>query len=110
MLALPLLNTRAAGGHAAKTAGAAAASSHYGYFPGPLHMPRSHEAAATAAGEVQQQHGQDSDGAIKASVASLMSLPVMKAFCGEEGGKRRELVEKGALSMVGMAEKMRTHK
>ncbi len=66
-------------------------------------------AAVTAAGEGGEEEG-DPEGAIKASVASLMSLPAVQALAGAEGGKRRQLLEKGALSMVGMAEKLRAHK
>lgn len=116
MLALPLL-TRGGGGAGAAAghqhaAAVAAAGSHFGYFPGPLHMPPTH---ATAAGEEDDQQaaagGDDKEAAaIQASVASLLSLPAVKALVGEEGGKRRELVEKGALSAVSMAEKMRQHK
>lgn len=53
---------------------------------------------------------EEEDGAVKASVASLMSLPAVQTLAGEEGTKRRAVVEKGLLSSVSMAEKMRTHK
>ena len=101
MLALPLLTA------SAKAAAAKAGIAHhqYGYFPGPLRIPPD---AATAAGE--EAKDEDPDAAIKGSVASLLSLPAVQTLAGEEGGKRRALVEKGALSFVGLAEKMRTHK
>lgn len=68
-------------------------------------MPPGHnDEGVSAAGDA------DPEAAIRGSVASLMSLPIVKAFVGEEGSKRRELVEKGAVSAMGMAEKMRTHK
>lgn len=103
MLALPLLTA------SAKAVAAKAGTVHhqYGYFPGPLRMPPD-AAAATAAGEEAKDEGPDA--AIKGSVASLLSLPAVQTLAGEEGGRRRALVEKGARSFVGLAEKLRTHK
>lgn len=99
VLALPLLT-------ASVKAAAAGTAQHFGYFPGPLFMPP--DAVATAAGG--EEKDADPDAAIKGSVASLLSLPAVQALVGDEGGKRRALIEKGALSFVGLAEKMRTHK
>lgn len=67
----------------------------------------SSEKVSAAGGNI---NAADPEAAIRGSVASLLSLPIVKAFVGAEGGKRRELVEKGAVQAMGMAERMRTHK
>lgn len=98
MLALPLLG-RAGGQKAAATS-----VSQFGFFPGPLRIPSS---PPTAAGDEREKDG---DEATKASVASLLSFPAVEALAGKEGSKRRALVEKGALSSISVAEKLRTLK